>query len=78
MDYNINNDVIRWRISIFTICIKLIACIFTLALNGFEILTFKIVDLENLGQDHGVQNGNDTIPMANINVYKDHNPHFLR
>ena len=46
------NGAIRWQISI---CIKVVARIFTPALTVFEILTFQMFDRENLRRGHRVQ-----------------------
>ena len=51
MKHNIHNDAIRWQKSK---SIKVILCIFSLALTIFEVLTFGIFYLENLGQRQGV------------------------
>ena len=42
-----------------------------------KISSFKNVDFENLDQGHTVQHAQWYNFMANINVYKSHNPHFL-
>ena len=50
LEYNIHNVAVRWRISA---SIKVtVAIIDLLALTVFEIFTFEISNLENLGQDH--------------------------
>ena len=43
---------------------------FALALTVSEILPFKIVDLEKVGQGHGVQFSQWQQPMANVKIYK--------
>ena len=53
---NIGIHAIRQRIST---SIKATGCIFMLAFTIVEIVMFKNVDLENLGQDHGKQHTND-------------------
>ena len=66
-ELNIYNGAIRWRIST---SVKVIRCIFVIALTVSEILMFQMSDLENLGQDHGVQQSQWSHSIANINLYK--------
>ena len=56
MEYIVRNDAIWRRISTYT---KIDARIFTLSLTVFEILTFQMSDVENVGQGHRVQLCND-------------------
>ena len=51
-EYILHIGAIRWQIST---CIKVTGCIFALDLTISEILTYKMFDLENLGQGHRVQ-----------------------
>ena len=46
-----------------------------LSLAVFEILTFKNVDVENVGQVQWVQHTHWCYSMAVINVDNSHNPH---
>ena len=48
--YDFRNGAVRCQISK---CVKSVSCIFTLTLVISEIITFVIVDLENMGQGHG-------------------------
>ena len=50
--YNIHNDATPWRMST---AVKIISCIYTTGLTVFEILMFRIYDLENLSQGHRAQ-----------------------
>ena len=50
-EYNFCNDAIRLQIAK---SIKVVQCIFLLALTISEILTFQMFDLLKLGQGHGV------------------------
>ena len=56
MDYNIRNGSIRWQIA------TSIKVIFEHLSLAFEILTFKIRDLENVGQGNNVQHSQWHIP----------------
>ena len=51
-EYNIRNGPVPWKIST---CINFILEHILLALTVFEILTFEIFHLEQVGQGHGVQ-----------------------
>ena len=69
VEYNIRSDAVRWQISN---SIKVIAHILMLALIISEILTFRNVDLENVGRGHGVYHSQWSYSMTYINVYKSH------
>ena len=56
--------------------INIPAHIVTLARTVFEILTFQIFDLQNLGQGHQLHNLQWCHSVANINLYKSHSSHF--
>ena len=45
---------------------------FSLAITVFEILTFEIVDLEKVGQGHGVRHWQCRSQFANVQIYKRH------
>ena len=46
---------LQWYHSLANIkCIKVILCIFALALTISDVLTFTNFDLQKVGQDHGV------------------------
>ena len=65
-DYNIQNDVIRWRIST---SLNVIGLIFATALTVSEILTFQVCDIETIGQGHEVQQSQWFHSMANIKLF---------
>ena len=65
--YSFRNGVIRWQISK---SIKVVLRIFTPALAVSEILSFQIVDLQKIGQDHGVQLPQLGHSMTDITIYK--------
>ena len=71
VEYNIRNDAMRWRIST---SIKVIAHFY--ALTMFEILTFQMFDLANLGQGLRAQHSQWWHSMANINLCKSHCTNF--
>ena len=48
MKYNIHNDAIRWRISN---AINVKERILTLALTVFDMLTFQMLNIENIAED---------------------------
>ena len=52
MEYNFRNDAIRLQISK---SLKVVRCIFVLALTVSEILMFQIADLQRVGQGNGAQ-----------------------
>ena len=60
-EYNIRNDPVRWQIST---SIKITSEQFSLALTVFQIFTFQIRDLENVGQSHNVQHSQWNHSMA--------------
>ena len=64
MEYNFHNCVPQWQISI-----QIAISIFVLALFISEKLTFKMLDLEKIGQGHS-QFLQWHPSMANINFYK--------
>ena len=67
-EYNIRHH-IRWQISF---SIKVIFEYFSLALTIFQIFTFKIRELENVGQNHDIQHSqlqiHDFLCHGNSNV----------
>ena len=66
-EYNIRNDPVRWQIST---CKNFRLEQFSRALTVFEILTFERVDLEKVGQGHGVQHWQCRSQIANVKIYK--------
>ena len=69
-EYNICSEAVQWSIPT---SITVTACIFKLAFAVYEVLTFEVFVLENLGNGHKVQHSQSSHSMANISVYKSHN-----
>ena len=69
IEYNTCNGPIRWQIST---TLKVRPGHFSLALSIFEIITFQIRYLENIGQGHDIQHLQLCHSMANINLHKSH------
>ena len=72
--YNIHNDAIRWRIST---SVRAMWRIVLKALTVCEILTFQILYIEDLGQDHGEQYWQCCHSTENIYLNKSHWLHFF-
>ena len=69
MQYNIRNGAIPWQIST---SVKVIWCIFAIALAVSEILMFQICDLEKIDQGHKVQHLQWFHSIVNIDLFKSH------